>query len=188
VCQHAVGTSAEGTKPAREQLSELALANWRREVFEMYRQVRLNPDPAAARARWREQRDVLFRAHAQSPLAADDPMRRTGVPYWPCTPRLRFSVPVIRAAESARRSLPTGGEEVTDLRQVGWVELPDRPIPGLLGVTSGGLHDAVGVPTGEAVVQWQRTEGIDDDVVEDEVPAGLASWRSWAGFCCRWRC
>jgi hypothetical protein len=117
--------SATGPQPAREQLSELALAEWRREVFDMYREVRLDRDLERAHARWRERRDRLFREHSQSPLAVDDPMRETGVPYWPYDPRLRFSVPVVKAARPARRSLPTGGEEHTELRQVGWVELPD---------------------------------------------------------------
>jgi uncharacterized protein len=116
--------SATGPQPAREQLSELALAEWRREVFDMYREVRLDRDLERAHARWRERRDRLFREHSQSPLAVDDPLRETGVPYWPYDPRLRFSVPVVKAARPARRSLPTGGEEHTELRQVGWVELP----------------------------------------------------------------
>jgi uncharacterized protein len=123
--------SAEGLQPAREQLSELALAEWRREVFDIYREVRLDRDPERAHARWRERRDMLFREHSQSPLAVDDPLRKTGLPYWPYDPRLRFSVPVLKAARPARRSLPTEGEEVTELRQVGWVELPDALGPRL---------------------------------------------------------
>jgi hypothetical protein len=123
--------SAEGPRPAREQLSELALAEWRREVFDVYREVRLDRDPERAHARWRERRDRLFREHSQSPLAVDDPLRKTGVPYWPYDPRLRFSVPVLRAARPASRSLLTEGEEVTELRQVGWVELPEALGPRL---------------------------------------------------------
>ena len=116
--------SPEGTEPGRQQLSELALAEWRREVCDIYRQVRLDHDPERAHARWRERRDRLFREHSQSPLAVDDPLRQTGIPYWPYDPRLRFSVAVLEAAQPVRRSLPTGGEEVTELRQVGWVALP----------------------------------------------------------------
>ncbi|HXO08336.1 MAG TPA: DUF1684 domain-containing protein, partial [Solirubrobacteraceae bacterium] len=101
------------------------------EVFDMYREVRLDGDPARAHARWRERRDRLFREHSESPLAIDDPLRKTGVPYWPYDPRLRFSVPVLKAARPARRSLPTEGEEVTELRQVGWVELPEALGPHL---------------------------------------------------------
>jgi uncharacterized protein len=121
----------EGPQPAREQLSELALAEWRREVSDIYREVRLDRDPERAHARWRERRDRLFREHSESPLAVYDPLRRTGVPYWPYDPRLRFSVPVLKAARPARRSLPTEGEEVTELRQVGWIELPEALGPRL---------------------------------------------------------
>jgi len=123
--------SSEAAQPAREQLSELALAEWRREVFDIYREVRLDRDPERAHARWRERRDRLFREHSQSPLAPDDPLRKTGVPYWPYDPRLRFSVPALKVERPARRSLPTEGEEVTELRQVGWVELPEALGPRL---------------------------------------------------------
>jgi uncharacterized protein (DUF1684 family) len=123
--------SAEGTEPAREQLSELALVEWRRAVFDIYREVRADRDPERAHAHWRERRDRLFADHSQSPLAVDDPLRQTGIPYWPYDPRLRFSVTVLKADRPVRRSLPTGGEEVTELRQVGWVELPGALGPGL---------------------------------------------------------
>jgi uncharacterized protein len=115
---------ADSLQSAREPISELALAEWRREVFDIYREVRLDRDPERAHARWRERRDRLFAEHSQSPLAVDDPLRQTGIPYWPYDPRLRFSLEVLKAAHPVRRSLPTGGEEVTALRQVGWVELP----------------------------------------------------------------
>lgn len=116
--------SADRLQQVSAKLSELALTEWRREVFDMYREARLNRDPEQAHAAWRERRDRLFREHSESPLGADDPLRHTGIPYWPYDPRLRFSVAVQKAAQPARRSLPTGGDEVTELRQVGWVELP----------------------------------------------------------------
>jgi uncharacterized protein (DUF1684 family) len=123
--------SAEGSEPTREHANKLALAEWRREVFDIYREVRLGPDPERAHARWRERRDRLFREHSESPLAVDDPLRQTGIPYWPYDPRLRFSVPVLEAARPARHALPTEGEEITELRQVGWVELPETLGPRL---------------------------------------------------------
>ena len=48
----------------------LALADWRRRVFELYRAVREAEDPAAAWRRWRAGRDELFADHPQSPLPA----------------------------------------------------------------------------------------------------------------------
>ncbi len=112
---------------------ELVLAQWRREVFEMYREVRLDPGPASAHARWRERRDRLFVTHSQSPLAADDPLRCTGIPYWPYDPALRYVVEMRAPSTPLRRAIATGGEEVTGLRHVGTVDLPD-PVGGQLAV------------------------------------------------------
>jgi uncharacterized protein len=126
----ATGDSLElQTGPARE----LTLVEWRREVAEMYGQVRRAPDPVPAHARWRAQRDHLFREHPQSPLGPGHPMRTTGVPYWPYDPRLRFAVPVTVAAPAASYSITTGADEVTRIRQIGWVELPE-PAAGSLAI------------------------------------------------------
>jgi uncharacterized protein len=113
--------------------AELALAHYRREVADLYREVREAADPAAAHARWRGRRDQLFREHPESPLAADDPLRDSGLPYWPYDPALRFAVPMIDAPEPATRSLPTENGQITDVRQFGWVQLPD-PVGGRLAV------------------------------------------------------
>jgi uncharacterized protein len=103
--------------------SYLALADWRRRVSELYAAVRATDDPEKAHARWRSGRDALFRDHPQSPLPPGDPLRETGVPYWPYDPALRFELP-LRAAAPEELSLPTDGEAVTRLRRIGRVELP----------------------------------------------------------------
>jgi uncharacterized protein len=113
--------------------NELALALYRREVAEIYREVREAPDPVDAHARWRGRRDRLFRESPQSPLAVDDPLRDSGLPYWPYDPALRFAVPVVEAPGPARRSIATGSGDITELRQFGWVQLPD-PVGGRLAV------------------------------------------------------
>jgi uncharacterized protein (DUF1684 family) len=112
---------------------ELTLAGWRREVAAMYGEVRNASDPAIAHTRWRERRDHLFREHPDSPLGPEDPMRVTGIPYWPYNPDLRFALPVLPASPPGSYSIPTGGDEVTRIRQAGWVELPD-PIGGRLAI------------------------------------------------------
>jgi uncharacterized protein len=50
----------------------LALADWRRQVADLYARVRdvAGSDPEAAWQDWRTTREVLFREHAQSPVAA----------------------------------------------------------------------------------------------------------------------
>jgi uncharacterized protein (DUF1684 family) len=115
------------------EASELTLAGWRREVSEMYAEVRRAADPATAHPRWCERRDRLFREHPDSPLGAGDPMRATGVPYWPYNRDLRFALPVLPASEVKRYSITTGADELTRIRQIGWVELPD-PVAGRLAI------------------------------------------------------
>jgi uncharacterized protein (DUF1684 family) len=105
----------------------LALADWRRQVSELYAAVRATDDPEKAHARWRSGRDALFRDHPQSPLLPGDPLRETGVPYWPYDPALRFELPLLAVPDSAgpaELSLPTDGEAITQLRRIGRVELP----------------------------------------------------------------
>jgi hypothetical protein len=105
-------------------VAELELADWRRRVSELYAAVRASADPAAAHARWRAGRDVLFRTHPQSPLPAGDPLRATGLPYWPYDPSLRFALPIRPAAEPVELSAPTDGDGITGLRLIGRVQLP----------------------------------------------------------------
>jgi uncharacterized protein (DUF1684 family) len=104
--------------------ASLELADWRRRVNELYAAVRASDDPERGHAIWRAGRDELFRDHPQTPLLPDDPLRGTGLPYWPYDPTLRFEVPLAQSPEPAELSLPTDGESVTRLLRVGSVELP----------------------------------------------------------------
>src|ERR1700733_12098208 len=78
---------------------ELELAGWRRSVAELYARVRAEDDPEHGHALWRAGRDELFRDHPQSPLRSDDPLRTTGLPYWPYDPAARFELPLLAASE-----------------------------------------------------------------------------------------
>lgn len=102
---------------------ELELADWRRAVAELYSSVRHEPDPAAAHQRWRAGRDLLFRSHPQSPLADDDPLRATGLPYWPYQPDLRFELP-LEPADPHELAVPTDGDGLTRMQRIGRVRLP----------------------------------------------------------------
>jgi uncharacterized protein (DUF1684 family) len=113
--------------------TELSLADWRRRVAEIYGQVRQLASPEQAHAAWRAGRDHLFSAHPQSPLGSEDPLRSSGLPYWPYDPRFRLSLPLVPEPAPASYDIMTGPDEVTRIRQVGWVELPD-PIAGRLAV------------------------------------------------------
>ena len=104
--------------------AELELASWRREISELYAAVRDEDKPEAAHALWRSRRDELFRTHPQSPLPPGDPLRATGLPYWPYDPELRFDLPLVPVPGPARLSLPTGGDGTTSMRLIGRVEMP----------------------------------------------------------------
>jgi uncharacterized protein len=115
---------SDGVSPADGIAAELELADWRREVSELYAAVRSTATPRDAHALWRERRDRLFRDHPQSPLPAGSRLRRAGLPYWPYDPRLRVEVAVQAAVAPVRLALPTGDGDTTYLRQVGSVQLP----------------------------------------------------------------
>jgi uncharacterized protein len=108
-----------------DPVTALELADWRRATAALYARVRDQADPAAAHALWRDGRDLMMRSHPQSPLPADDPMRASGVPYWPYDPALRWQVPVEPVSRPQRLEIDAGQDGVTHLGQAGWVALPD---------------------------------------------------------------
>lgn len=81
---------------------------------------------------WRDGRDRLFREHPQSPLLAGDPLRKTGLAYWPYDPAVRFELEVTTldgdesdaSVAPAQLDIATGGDESTSLRRIGRVKLP----------------------------------------------------------------
>ncbi|MCW2528551.1 MAG: hypothetical protein JWM76_3411 [Pseudonocardiales bacterium] len=101
---------------------ELELADWRRQVSVLYADVRAEADPEEGHRIWRAGRDHLFRTHPQSPLPAADPLRESGLPYWPYDAGLRFELE-LRPAPEQRLPLPTG-DGTTELVLVGRIELP----------------------------------------------------------------
>jgi uncharacterized protein (DUF1684 family) len=103
---------------------ELDLADWRRQVSELYAAVRADDDAPRAHARWRRGRDDLMRTHPQSPLPAGDPLRASGLPYWPYDAKLRFELVVEPVADRTVQALPTDGGAITSLRLIGRVALP----------------------------------------------------------------
>ena len=109
---------------AVDPVTALQLADWRRETAALYARARDQADPAAGHALWRDGRDRLMRSHPQSALPAGDPLRVSGVPYWPYDPALRWTVPVEPVTEPQRLAIDTGPDGVTRLEQAGWVTLP----------------------------------------------------------------
>jgi uncharacterized protein (DUF1684 family) len=101
-----------------------ALLDWRRQVSELYAAVREADTPSAAHELWRAGRDRLFQGHSESPLEPSDPLRSTGLPYWPYDDSLRFELPVLRSTATRRITLPTGADGLTSLRSVGSIAIP----------------------------------------------------------------
>src|SRR5205814_8513163 len=85
---------------------ELELTDYRRTVSELYAAVRAEDDPKRAHELWRRGRDELFRSHPQSPLPPGDPLRATGLPYWPYDPGRRFELPLLPADRQLPLSVP----------------------------------------------------------------------------------
>jgi uncharacterized protein (DUF1684 family) len=112
--------------------AELELASWRRLVSELYAAVRAEDDPRRGHALWRRGRDELFRSHPQSPLPPGDPLRSTGLPYWPYDPGLRFEVPLLPASEEMSLSVPASDGTIA-MDRIGTVHLP-APLDAVIDV------------------------------------------------------
>lgn len=117
-------TLATGSTTTNRRLPLVELADWRRRVQDLYAEIRLL-DPPDAHELWRRTRDELFRDHPHSPLPADDPMRRTGVPYLPYDPALRFELAVVPDTTALVRHVDTGHDGTTTMARVGHVQLPE---------------------------------------------------------------
>ena len=110
----------------------LELAGWRRAVAGLYAAVRAEEDPARGHELWRQGRDELFLKHPQSPLPLEDPLRATGLPYWPYDRELRFELPLLTAAGELALDVPTS-EGVTPMDRIGQVRLP-APLDAVIDV------------------------------------------------------
>jgi uncharacterized protein len=99
-------------------IDELALADWRREVFELYARVRATDDPRTAWELWRRTRDRLFAEHPQSPLDAGGRAAFGGIPYHRYDPSVRVTADVA-PAEPAELEIETSTGPPYRFRRVG---------------------------------------------------------------------
>jgi uncharacterized protein (DUF1684 family) len=106
----------------------LSLADWRRQVAELYVRVRATSvtDPEAAWSDWVATRERLFREHPQSPVPPD---RRATfrAQHWPYDPAFRFEVALKPAPPPAPGALPlalpNSGQDTMSFERIGTVEL-----------------------------------------------------------------
>jgi len=95
--------------------SYAALWDWRRQVADLYADLRGMADPKAAWRVWRARRDQLFAQHPQSPL---DPARRQrfeALDLFPYDPHFRFEVAVEGLEDRAPVPVAAGADGETVL-------------------------------------------------------------------------
>lgn len=73
----------------------LALLDWKHRVFQLYADVRSEPDPERAWWNWRATRDRLFRDHPQSPLPIEAREAFAGGDYFDYEPTWRVTAEVV---------------------------------------------------------------------------------------------
>lgn len=88
----------------------LELADWRRQIGELYASVRAAEDLRSAWARWCRERDRLFREHPQSPLPAERRKTFTGIAYFGYDEDARVMGEIVEA-EHQRHEVPTSTGE-----------------------------------------------------------------------------
>lgn len=96
-------------------MKQLELADWRRQVAELYAKVRDTADPQEAWTQWSRSRSKLFAHHPQSPnvhLKADE---RGNIAYFPYDASYRHEV-VLVPVEAETEAWPIGQDGVLNLQ------------------------------------------------------------------------
>ncbi len=102
----------------------LTLLDWRRQVRDLYAQVRAETDPVSAHELWRTTRDELFATHPDSPLLPDARAGFTGLTIAPYDPALRFEVTLDADVEPQQLEVPTATDGVVPFKRIGVLHLP----------------------------------------------------------------
>jgi len=97
-------------------LDELTLLDWKRRVFDLYAEVRAEPDPELGWRRWRAARDELFRSHPSSPIPPGRRASFPGLPFFDYDPAQRVPA-AVRPAEPVLREIATSGEQPYTFRR-----------------------------------------------------------------------
>ncbi|MET9273463.1 DUF1684 domain-containing protein [Kribbella sp. NPDC003557] len=103
---------------------ELAVADWRRQVFELYRSVRAEPDPAAAHTHWQTGRNDLLRNHPASPVPGEQRAQYAGAPVAAYDPQYRFEATVDTDVKPFTWEFQSATDGVIPFSRVGVLHLP----------------------------------------------------------------
>ena len=106
-------------------IAPLDVLDWRRRVAEIYRDVRAEPEPAAAHAQWAEARRDLLLTHPASPVPQAARATFKGGQVAPYDPAFRFVVPVDADVPPERREANTPHDGVVPYERIGRVRLGD---------------------------------------------------------------
>lgn len=98
--------------------------DWRRQVAELYRAVRKEPDRRAAHALWVSGRNLLLSRHPASPVPEGARGTYPGANVAPYDGDFRFIVGVDRDVPAQRRDVPTATDGIVPFELVGRVDLP----------------------------------------------------------------
>jgi hypothetical protein len=97
-------------------LDELTLLDWKRRIFDLYAEIRTDPEPEHAWRGWRAARDELFRSHPQSPIPTGERASFDGLPCFEYDPALRV-LGSVEPAEPVLREIATSGERPYTFRR-----------------------------------------------------------------------
>ena len=96
----------------------LDLADWRRQMAELYAAVRRNESPRAAWDLWRRKRDELFRTHPQSPLPEGSRAAFRSLSYFDYDPSVRV-IGEVEETERERHEVPTSSGDAMVFERFG---------------------------------------------------------------------
>lgn len=113
----------------------LDLLDYRRKVFELYRQVReFGTESPEAYSLWLETRNQLFGEHSQSALLEQDKANFKGLLYWDYNPDYRVVSKLNTDVEPVEYNISTGNDASVTIRQIGQVQFDLPTGTGSLGV------------------------------------------------------
>lgn len=97
----------------------LELLDWRRRVAELFVELRRRPPDADTLAWFRGQKDALYRAHPQTPIAAHNRASFDGLAYWPHDPAARVEARF--TPDAGEPAHPPLGDPALSFFRIGWL-------------------------------------------------------------------
>ncbi|MFF0268172.1 DUF1684 domain-containing protein [Kribbella sp. NPDC004536] len=111
-------------KEAQFGAPALAVADWRRRVFDLYRTVRTDPDPVDAHATWQTARNNLLTHHPASPVPGRHRETYPGAPVAPYNPEYRYETTIDTDVKPHTWEFTSATDGVIPFSRVGTLHLP----------------------------------------------------------------